>query len=161
MSCRCIIYYLSFFYLLFFCCDDISDNPVSKVSWVFNMRASLIRLEGSDEGIIGQLKIEDRLICYTLEHPEKLIPPGIYDCVSYPSTNYGMTYLVKVPGRSYILFHWGNRAKDTTGCILTGRNIGWLYKERAVLDSKKAFDDMKRALKQAKLFTLQVMELAT
>ena len=121
----------------------------------------LIRMEASDEGIVGVLKYNGALICWTLEHPELLIPTGVYRAVDWASPKFGKTYLVQVPGRTQILFHWGNRLKDTTGCILVGRKVGWIEKERAVLESINAFKDFKRALGHISDFTLSVMEIAT
>lgn len=150
------------------------------------MRASLLRQEKSAEGVISTLKVEDTLICYIMEDPTKMIPVGIHECVEYPSPTYGKTYLVKVKGRTWILFHWGNIIADTDGCLLTGRKIGWMkvcascfnrmidvdgafkckkcgkdeaVSHRAVLESSNAFKDLKRALGSTKSFTLHVMEL--
>ena len=50
------------------------------------------------------------------------IPIGEYVCDRYGSKRHGNTFIVKdVPGRSGILFHKGNWAKDTEGCILLGK----------------------------------------
>jgi hypothetical protein len=68
------------------------------------------------------------------------IPAGIYTCVPYSGTKYKDVYLVKdVPGRTAILFHWGNTERDTEGCILVGLSSGEFSGEPAVLSSKKAF----------------------
>ena len=66
--------------------------------------------------------------CMTLEMPWRdnntsvsSIPTGSYDVVPYSSSKYPDTYeVLKVPGRSYILIHWGNYYYNTEGCILVG-----------------------------------------
>jgi hypothetical protein len=83
---------------------------------------------------------------YTLENPQRatskdsLIPAGFYKCVPYSGTRFKDVYLVQnVPGRSAILFHWGNYERDTVGCILIGNASGMLGGRVAVLSSVDAF----------------------
>jgi hypothetical protein len=54
------------------------------------------------------------------------IAPGRYQVqiVFSPALQCAVPQLVNVPGRSYIEIHWGNAAKDTHGCILTGDYTG-------------------------------------
>lgn len=67
------------------------------------------------------------------------IPKAVYLCTHYKSRKYSNNYQVlNVPGRKKILFHVGNRAKNTEGCILLGMACGNLKQEPAVLSSKKA-----------------------
>jgi hypothetical protein len=87
---------------------------------------------------------------YTLENPQRStkkdsrIPAGIYTCEPYSGTKYKNVYIVTgVPGRTAILFHWGNTEKDTAGCILLGLKTGRLDGAPAVLSSKKAFNYFK------------------
>jgi hypothetical protein len=47
--------------------------------------------------------------------------------------------VVDVPGRSHVLFHAGNTAGDTEGCILLGSTWGKLQENRAVLNSGDTF----------------------
>ena len=86
----------------------------------------------TDKSIIGSLYMNSHKICDTLELPYKnnnknisAIPTGLYDlCVrsGADSTKYKYVHLqvLEVPNRSFILFHIGNTAKDSKGCILTG-----------------------------------------
>ena len=73
------------------------------------------------------------------------IPKGTYMVEPFKSPKYGNTYIIKdVPGRSYILFHWGNWAGDKSkgfksnseGCILLGTKHGYLTNQFAVLNSR-------------------------
>lgn len=107
----------------------------------------LIRLEESEHGTIGILKIDKVVFCYTLEPTDKLnksnessIPAQQYICEKIFSSKFGGTIQVlNVPGRSHILFHAGNVQGDTLGCILLGDTIGKLKGARAILNSGKTF----------------------
>jgi hypothetical protein len=112
----------------------------------------LKRAFSSKEVTLGMITVNDgeHDPIYTLENPQRStkkdsrIPAGIYTCVPYSGTRYKNVYLVKdVPGRSAILFHWGNTEKDTAGCILLGLKTGKLDGAPAVLSSKKAFSYFK------------------
>ena len=92
----------------------------------------LVRDTFSKESTIGELFINEERICDTLENPYldnqraiSCIPEGEYKVrIRLPresATRDYMHLLVKdVKDRDYILFHIGNTAKDTRGCILVG-----------------------------------------
>ena len=92
----------------------------------------LIRDMFTDKSTIGELFINGERFCDTLELPWKdnqrsisCIPEGQYKVrMRLPRESATRDYihlLVKdVPSRDYILFHIGNTAKDTRGCILVG-----------------------------------------
>ena len=96
----------------------------------------LIRDTFSDKSIIGKLYLNGEFIAHTLELPWKnnqkgisCVPKGVYNCrVRYAeeSASRDYTHLIveDVPDRTYILFHRGNSAKDSRGCILTGMMRG-------------------------------------
>lgn len=88
----------------------------------------LIRDKENEFGTFGTLILPNSKILSTLE-PQWMdnqaniscIPAGSYQCSITQSPRYGKVYEVKdVPNRSHILFHSGNWAKDTQGCILLG-----------------------------------------
>ena len=81
--------------------------------------------------------------CFSLELPftdglhSSAISEGRFQVVLGPSPKFEsssdpwvqkyaklMPHLLNVPGRSYIMIHWGNEARDTDGCILTGKTQG-------------------------------------
>jgi len=107
----------------------------------------LIRLENTEEGVIGILKINKIIFCATLEPPERsnarrisCIPPSQYLIEPYNSKKFGKTYTVlNVPDRIGILFHSGNTVDNTEGCILVGETVGKLRGDRAVLNSGITF----------------------
>ena len=107
----------------------------------------LIRLEESEQGTIGILKIDKEVFCYTLEPADLLnkanvscIPAQQYICQRVQSPKFGETFeITNVPGRSHILFHSGNNVTDTFGCILLGLTVGRLKGRRSILNSGKTF----------------------
>ena len=92
----------------------------------------LIRNTFTEESTIGVLFLDGEKICDTLERPYfnnqrniSCIPEGVYPVrLRLPRESATRDYihlLVKdVKDRDYILFHIGNTAKDTSGCILVG-----------------------------------------
>ena len=93
----------------------------------------IIRNTFSDESTIGELFLNGERFCYTLELPYRdnqrsisCIPAGEYNVrlrLARESATRDYLHLLvqEVPNRSYILFHRGNTAKDTRGCILVGQ----------------------------------------
>jgi hypothetical protein len=81
----------------------------------------ILRDTFTDNSTIGELFLNDEFMCDTLENPElnnvkniSCIPEGSY------SVRLRTALVQDVPNRDYILFHIGNSAKDTSGCILVG-----------------------------------------
>lgn len=98
-----------------------------------NINLLIIRDTFSDESTIGELFLNGERFCDTLELPYRdnqrsisCIPVGEYKVrFRYPresaTRNYLHLLVEDVKDRSYILFHRGNTAKDTRGCILVGQ----------------------------------------
>lgn len=107
----------------------------------------LERIKDSGIATIGKLCINGEFECFTLEDThrdvkikhETRIPAGIYEIKlrlfgghheryskhsneSIRKTHKGMLWLQDVPNFTDILIHIGNSHKDTSGCILVGRN---------------------------------------
>jgi hypothetical protein len=103
-------------------------------------------------------------ICLTLELPWKenqsqvsCIPEGEYECGWYLSPTHGETILLKnVPGRSLIMFHAGNTAKDVKGCIAVGSEFGELDGQAAIFRSRLALGKMKGKMVGYREFRLTV-----
>jgi len=114
----------------------------------------LIRLETSEQGTFGVLKIDKRIFCVTLEPQDEQnqsnissIPTGQYTIQPYSSPKYPNVYQVMgVPERTSILFHKGNIAAHTAGCIILGQTVGKLKGDRAVLNSGATFEAFKKLL---------------
>lgn len=107
----------------------------------------LVRIESGEAGTFGVLSLDGQVFCLTLEPPdrgnavgESCVPAGRYQCRRVNSPRFGNTFEVAgVPGRTRILFHRGNVAADTSGCVLLGSRFGVVGRSRAVLDSGHAF----------------------
>jgi hypothetical protein len=108
----------------------------------------IIRLEESEQGTIGVLKLDKEVFCWTFEPADRLnkpnescIPIQQYICRRVRSPKFGETFMINdVPGRTNVLFHKGNTADDTLGCVLLGQTIGKLKGNRAILNSGKTFE---------------------
>ena len=92
----------------------------------------LIRDTFTEESTIGELFLNGERMCDTLENPYinnerniSCIPEGQYKvrlrkASESGSRDYLHLLVEDVPKRDWILFHRGNTAKDTSGCILVG-----------------------------------------
>jgi hypothetical protein len=92
----------------------------------------VIRETFTEVSIIGNLYLDGEWLCDTLENPYidnqrsiSCIPAGQYKvrlrtAKESATKDYLHLLVQEVPDRSLILFHSGNTAKDTRGCILVG-----------------------------------------
>lgn len=92
----------------------------------------ILRDTFTDKSTIGELFLNSEFMCDTLENPYinnerniSCIPEGEYKVrirVARESATRDYVHLLiqDVPNRDYILFHRGNSAKDTSGCVLVG-----------------------------------------
>lgn len=132
------------------------------------MRLTLIRIANKPTYCIGKLYIDGKYFSETLEDvdrglddsmtdeqikklkvkDETAIPTGIYQVTITYSPKYkkNMPLINNVKGYSGIRIHSGNTAKDTSGCILVGKNkeVG------KVLESRVTFNALFKRLQQAK-----------
>ena len=126
----------------------------------------ITRLEESQQGTIGVIRVNKKCLGFTLEPPDRLnlkntssIPAQQYRCVPYSSVSHGKTHIVtNVPGRTNILFHPGNVVGHTAGCILVGEAIGKLKGDRAILNSGKTFKNFIEAVGISEEFHLTIRE---
>ena len=92
----------------------------------------IIRDTFTESSTIGELFLNGERMCDTLENPYinnerniSCIPEGEYKvrlrlARESASRDYLHLLVQDVPNRDWILFHRGNSAKDTSGCILVG-----------------------------------------
>ena len=127
----------------------------------------LIRLEETDAGTFGVLKVNKQVFCGTLEPGDlenaenrSSIPAQQYSCRRVNSPRFGKTFQVLgVPGRSDILFHAGNTANDTNGCIILAEHFGKLAGNRAVLNSGNTFRQFVAWLEEYPFLHLTIQEV--
>ena len=92
----------------------------------------IIRDTFTEDSTVGELFLNGERMCDTLENPYinnersiSCIPEGEYNvrlrlARESASRDYLHLLVQDVPNRDWILFHRGNSAKDTSGCILVG-----------------------------------------
>lgn len=135
------------------------------------MKAILTRLAHEVKQTLGELNfyqdVSKVFSCKILELPDRAnqnsisrIPAGKYTCVLRWSEKYKWHYHVtNVPGRSYILIHFGNYYTHTRGCLIAGNAFADINNDgfRDVTSSKKT---LKRMLAIApKQFELTIIDL--
>jgi hypothetical protein len=122
------------------------------------MKLTLKRVALRDNYTIGKLYIDNELFCDVLEDKvrdlnkdgdlldkdenkvdgETAIPYGTYDIEITFSKRFQkmLPILLNVPHFSGIRIHGGNRAKDTHGCLLVGKNtnVGMITNSQATLE---------------------------
>lgn len=129
------------------------------------MEVKILRVEKSEDGTFGVLLINEKVFCLTLERPwadntpgVSCVPPGKYFCNRTISPKFGDTFeLMSVPGRSNILFHWGNYIEDTQGCILLGYGFENPPAQRGVFNSRKTFACFMAAMLGIDNFWLEIV----
>ena len=123
-----------------------TNYTTSNLDYQINLL--LIRDTHSDTSTIGKLYLNGEMMCDTLENPWldnqrniSCIPAGQYNVrlrLARESATRDYLHLLvqEVPNRSYILFHIGNTAKDTQGCILVGlkREQDFVSNSRLAMD---------------------------
>lgn len=97
------------------------------------MKANLLlkRLHRTNNSTIGELFLNGKFECYTLEDVERpvkiqnqtAIPKGKYKVIINQSVRFKqlMPLLLNVPNFSGVRIHSGNHKDNTEGCILVGR----------------------------------------
>ena len=123
------------------------------------MELTLNRIFLGSSATIGELLINDKHLCDTLEdrvRPEgekvygkTAIPEGTYEVKLTHSPRFKkiLPEILNVPKFSGIRIHTGNSSKDTEGCIIVGTWDG--EKEDWVGSSKIAFDELMTLLEEA------------
>lgn len=123
------------------------------------MELTLNRIFLGSSATIGELLVNDKHLCDTLEdrvRPEgekvygkTAIPEGTYEVKLTHSPRFKkiLPEILNVPNFSGIRIHTGNSSKDTEGCILVGTWDG--EKEDWVGNSRIAFDELMVLLEEA------------
>lgn len=102
---------------------------------------------------------------------ESCVPDGTYRLIDHRGPRFPGTFALENPaldvyympartGRSAILIHAGNTAKDVVGCIAIGLQHGKLEGEHAVYRSVAALTELQRALRGKPLPELTIRPTA-
>jgi len=124
------------------------------------MKIQIKRLYKTENSTIGELTIDGKFECYTLEDKERevkikcetAIPKGIYKVIINQSNRFKklLPLLLNVPNFEGVRIHPGNTNHDTEGCILVGRTMSKDF----IGQSRKAFEALFKKMKEAKEITL-------
>lgn len=103
---------------------------------------------------LGVLRNDQGTLFFTT-FEDQPISAGTYTCKLLPHPTHGVCWEVcDVPGRRGILFHVGNDADDSDGCIL----VGFGYHDATIIESISAVARFKRYLSACKTFTLTIAD---
>jgi len=126
------------------------------------MRIEVKRLHKTENSTIGELTIDGKFECYTLEDKERdvkikgetAIPKGTYKVIINKSNRFKklLPLLIGVPNFEGVRIHPGNSNHDTEGCILVGMNRSVDY----ITKSRKAFDSLFKKMQGAKNITITI-----
>lgn len=124
------------------------------------MTITIKRLYKSENSTIGEMTIDGKWECYTLEDKERdikiksetAIPRGTYKIIINQSNRFKrlLPLLLNVPNFEGVRIHPGNTNHDTEGCILVGRTMSKDF----IGQSRKAFTSLFTKMKLAKEITL-------
>lgn len=118
------------------------------------MKVNINRIAFYDYCTIGELYINGKFNCYTLEDTIRLkkikgvtaISEGTYKLdLRYspkfsPKYGHDMIWVKEVPNFEFILIHKGNLDTQTEGCLLVGDSRGFINQKQAVLYSASAYE---------------------
>ena len=126
------------------------------------MKIEVKRLYKTENSTIGELTIDGKFECYTLEDKERnvkikcetAIPKGAYKVIINQSNRFKklMPLVLNVPNFEGIRIHPGNSNHDTEGCILVGQTRSKDY----ISKSRKAYEILFAKMKVAKDITLTI-----
>ena len=134
------------------------------------MKLTLIRKWYTNKSTIGELFIynedtkKNEFFCHTLEDVVRTfkiscktaIDSGIYKVILTMSNRFKeiMPLLLDVNNFTGIRMHYGNRAKDTAGCILVGIDKG----KDVIYNSRKTFGELMEILQKENDITIEILE---
>ncbi len=124
----------------------------------------LWRFPSIKDGTFGVMLDDNLPFCVTLERPWvynqkeiSCIPDGNYTCRRIDSLKFGNTFEVtNILGRSEILFHKGNIAEDSHGCIILGEQYEPIMGKNGVVSSGKAFEEFLKRTEEIDEFSFHV-----
>ena len=126
------------------------------------MKIKLNRITRTETSTIGELFIDGKFECYTLEDIERdvkiksetAIKKGTYKVVLTMSNRFKkiMPLLLNVPEFEGIRIHSGNTNHDTEGCILVGKTRSVDF----IGGSRTAFTSLMAKLQKAKDITIEI-----
>jgi hypothetical protein len=134
------------------------------------MRIELKRTTYTPQSTIGELLVDGKFVCYTLEDQVRApgvkvwgktaIPSGAYEVkvTMSPRFKRPLPLLLNVPNYEGVRIHCGNKAEDTEGCILVGtaKAVDWISNSKVAFD--KLFPMIDDACKAREAVTLVITD---
>jgi hypothetical protein len=129
------------------------------------VKLELKRTTKTDKSTIGELSIDGKFECYTLEDVVRApgvkvdgktaIPAGTYKVIIDFSNRFQrrMAHILDVPGFEGVRIHSGNKAEDTEGCLLVGQTKDVDF----ISGSKAAYAVLFPKLEAAKDITITII----
>ena len=127
------------------------------------MKIKINRLYKTENSTIGELLIDGKFECFTLEDKERdvkikgetAIPRGTYKVIINQSNRFKrlLPLLIDVDNFEGVRIHAGNTNHDTEGCILVGQTRSKDY----ISKSRKAYEILFAKMKLAKDITLTIL----
>lgn len=127
------------------------------------MKIQIKRLHRTENSTIGELTIDGKFECYTLEDKERdvkiksetAIKKGTYKVIINQSNRFKrlLPLLLNVPEFEGVRIHSGNSNHDTEGCILVGKTRSKDF----IGQSRKAFDTLFEKMQKAKDITVTIL----
>jgi len=126
------------------------------------MEIKIKRLHRTDHSTIGELSIDGKFECFTLEDIERdfkiksetAIPKGTYKVIINRSNRFKrlLPLLLNVPNFEGIRIHSGNTNHDTEGCIL----VGLTRSQDFIGQSRKAFNKLFKKMQTVENITITI-----
>ena len=126
------------------------------------MKITVKRLHRTNNSTIGELFIDGKFECYTLEDVERevkiksetAIAKGTYKVIINQSNRFKrlLPLLLNVPNFEGVRLHSGNSNHDTEGCVLLGSTRGTDF----IGGSRAAFNKLFKKMQLAKEITLTI-----
>jgi len=125
------------------------------------MKLTVVRQWFTNLSTCGELYIDGKFFCYTLERPLSppsappfAIPEGIYSVTLEMSNHFKeiVPHINNVPGRTFIEIHPANYPTDVKGCI----GVGNIHSQDFIGRSREAFSDLMSELTGQENIQIQV-----
>ncbi len=120
------------------------------------MIVSVVRENVIGNAIPSKIYLDGAFFAYGLENINYSIPAGTYSAYGKTSPKFGSEKVyINVPGREAILFHGGNSAEDSKGCIIVASKR---IDDSTVQGDKSGalFDAVDAAYKRGETITVEV-----
>lgn len=132
---------------------------ILTISFSNAQKIKIVRELDAGKCIFGQIFVNEKLVCYSLELPNigninniSSIPAGTYSAIIRTDGNMGWRIELKnVSDRSYIQIHKGNSTSSTTGCIIVCTTFDESSCTIPAGSSTKAMESLNNALYDAKI----------